>query len=121
VILRTSYISNTEVQHYFNGADIIAQPYKSATQSGVTQIGYHFNKPMLVTNVGGLAEIIPHMKVGYVVEPDSEEIAKALIDFFENKRLEDFSGNILKEKERFSWDKMTGSIMKLANQIRKKR
>jgi glycosyltransferase involved in cell wall biosynthesis len=121
VILRTSYISNTEVQHYFNGADIVAQPYKSATQSGVTQIGYHFNKPMLVTNVGGLAETIPHMKVGYVVEPDSEEIANALIDFFENKRLEDFSGNILKEKERFSWDKMTNSIMQLANQIRKKK
>ncbi len=121
VILRTSYISNTEVQHYFNGADIVAQPYKSATQSGVTQIGYHFNKPMLVTNVGGLAETIPHMKVGYVVEPNSDEIAKALIDFFENKRLEDFSANILKEKERFSWDKMTSSIMKLANQIRKKK
>jgi len=121
VILRTSYISNNEVQHYFNGADIVAQPYKTATQSGVTQIGYHFNKPMLVTNVGGLAETIPHMKVGYVVEPNPEEIAKALIDFFENNRLEDFSGNILKEKERFSWDKMTNSIMKLATQIRKKR
>jgi glycosyltransferase involved in cell wall biosynthesis len=120
VILRTSYISNTEVQHYFNGADIVAQPYKSATQSGVTQIGYHFNKPMLVTNVGGLAEIIPHMQVGYVVEPNSEEIAKALIDFFENKRIEDFTNNILKEKERFSWDKMTNSLMKLASQIKKK-
>ena len=121
VILRTSYISNTEVQHYFNGADIIAQPYKSATQSGVTQIGYHFNKPMLVTNVGGLAEIIPHMQVGYVVEPNSEEIAKALIDFFENKRIEDFTNNILKEKERFSWDKMTNSIKNLASQIKKKK
>ncbi|TNF43184.1 MAG: glycosyltransferase [Bacteroidetes bacterium] len=121
VILRTSYISNTEVQHYFNGADIVAQPYKSATQSGVTQIGYHFNKPMLVTNVGGLAETIPHMKVGYVVEPNSDDIAKALIDFFENERLEEFSANILKEKERFSWDKMTSSIMKLASLIRKKK
>ena len=121
VILRTSYISNTEVQHYFNGADIVAQPYKSATQSGVTQIGYHFNKPMLVTNVGGLAEIIPHMQVGYVVEPNSEEIATALIDFFENKRIEDFTNNILKEKERFSWDKMTNSLMKLASQIKKRK
>jgi len=121
VILRPSYISNTEVQHYFNGADIVEQPSKSATQSEVTQIGYHCNKPMLVTNVGGLAETIPHMKVGYVVEPNSDEIAKALIDFFENKRLEEFSANILKEKERFSWDKMTSSIMKLANQIRKKK
>jgi glycosyltransferase involved in cell wall biosynthesis len=120
VILRTSYISNKEVQHYFNGADIVAQPYKSATQSGVTQIGYHFNKPMLVTNVGGLAEIIPHMQVGYVVEPNPDEISKALIDFFENKRMEDFTNNILKEKERFSWDKMTNSMYELASQIKKK-
>lgn len=121
VILRTSYISNKEVQHYFNGSDIVAQPYKSATQSGVTQIGYHFNKPMLVTKVGGLAEIIPHMKVGYVVEPNADEIAKALIDFFENERMEDFTNNILKEKERFSWDKMTSSINELASQIKKKK
>jgi len=121
VILRTGYISNTEVKHYFNGADIVAQPYKSATQSGVTQIGYHFNKPMLVTNVGGLPEIIPHMQVGYVVNPDPDEIAKALIDFFENNRLEDFTNNILKEKERFSWDKMTNSILELASQIKKKK
>ena len=121
VILRTSYISNKEVSYYFNSADIVAQPYKSATQSGVTQIGYHFNKPMLVTNVGGLAEIIPHMQVGYVVEPDPIEIAKALIDFFENKRIEEFTKNIIKEKERFSWDKMTTSIMNLAHLIKKKK
>ena len=120
VILHTSYISNKEVQHYFNGADIIAQPYKSATQSGVTQIGYHFNKPMLVTNVGGLAEIIPHMKVGYVVEPNPEDISNALIDFFMNNRIEEFTNNILKEKERFSWDKMTSAINQLAGQIKKK-
>lgn len=121
VILRTNYISNKEVQDYFNSADIVAQPYKSATQSGVTQIGYHFNKPMLVTNVGGLAETIPHMKVGYVVEPNPEEIANALIDFFENDRLEVFTENILKEKERFTWDKMTGAINQLTAQIKKKK
>lgn len=117
VILHSDYISNSEVPHYFNGADIVAQPYKSATQSGVTQIGYHFNKPMLVTNVGGLPEIIPHMKVGYVVPPEPGEIANALIDFFRNKRLEEFTKNIVSEKEKFSWDKMTGSILKLAGQI----
>lgn len=121
VILRTGYISNTEVKHYFNGADIVAQPYKSATQSGVTQIGYHFNKPMLVTNVGGLPEIIPHMQVGYVVAPEPDEISNALIDFFENNRLEDFTKNILTEKERFTWDKMTNSIYELARSIRKKK
>jgi len=121
VILRTSYISNTEVAHYFNGADIVAQPYKSATQSGVTQIGYHFNKPMLVTNVGGLPEIIPHKVVGYVVEPEPDEIANALIDFFENNRFEEFTKNIQTEKLRFSWKTMTGNIMQLAAKIKKKR
>ena len=121
VILRTSYISNKEVQDYFNSADIVAQPYKSATQSGVTQIGYHFNKPMLVTNVGGLAEIIHHNKVGYVVEPRVEEISDALIDFFKNNRLEKFTENLLLEKDRFSWDKMTNAIMDLAHQIKKKK
>ena len=117
VILRTDYISNTEVPNYFNAADIVAQPYKSATQSGVTQIGYHFNKSMLVTNVGGLPEIIAHMKIGYVVPPDPEKIADALIDFFKNKRKEEFTINIKKEKERFSWDKMTSAIFRLAEQI----
>jgi len=119
VVLRTDYISNNEVPDYFNGADIIAQPYKSATQSGVTQIGYHFNKPMLVTNVGGLPEIVPHNKVGYVVEPDPQEIALALIDFFENNKLTVFTANAMIEKERFSWDKMTKTLFHLSSMITK--
>jgi glycosyltransferase involved in cell wall biosynthesis len=119
VELRTDYIPNSDVPNYFNSADIIAQPYKSATQSGVTQISYHFNKPMLVTNVGGLPEIVPHLKAGYVVNPDSEEIKDALKDYFNNKRLDEFTANVVVEKDRFSWDKMTGSIMRLANLIQK--
>lgn len=119
IILRTSYISNTEVPNYFNACDIVAQPYKSATQSGVTQIGYHFNKPMLVTSVGGLPEIIPHLKAGYVVSPDASEIANALIDFFENNRMELFTENVIREKERFSWDKMTATIFGIASEIKK--
>ncbi len=120
VILKTNYIPNDQVPHYFNAADIVAQPYKSATQSGVTQIGYHFNKPMLVTDVGGLPEIIPHNIVGYVVPVDAEKIREALIDFFQNKRKETFTNNIQKEKERFSWDKMTSSIFRLAEEIETK-
>ena len=117
VILKTDYIPNSEVENYFNAADIVAQPYKSATQSGVTQIGYHFNKPMLVTDVGGLSEIIPNGRAGYVVPPDSESIKTALIDFFENNRAETFMREIKKEKERFSWDKMTTTIYTLAGNL----
>ena len=119
VELRTDYIPNSDVPNYFNSADIIAQPYKSATQSGVTQISYHFNKPMLVTNVGGLPEIVPHLKAGYVVNPDPEEIKNALIDYFSNNRLNEFTANVIIEKERFNWDKMTASIMRLTKLIQK--
>ena len=69
IVLHTDFIPNDRVKLYFNAADIVAQPYKTATQSGVTQIAFHFEKSMLVTNVGGLAEIVPDGKIGYVVEP----------------------------------------------------
>jgi len=118
VILKTKYIPNAEVENYFNAADLVAQPYKSATQSGVTQIGYHFNKPMLVTDVGGLAEIILHGKAGYVVRPNAADIRKALTDFFENKREKTFTQHVIKEKERFTWEKMTETIYELTNELK---
>ena len=95
VLWFNDFIPDSEVKNYFSLADIIVQPYKSATQSGVTQIAYHFEKPMLVTNVGGLAEIVPDGKVGYIVEPDDKAITKALLDFFENRRYDSFKENIL--------------------------
>ena len=113
VIWRNDFIPDSEVKYYFGAADIIVQPYKSATQSGVTQIAYHFEKPMLVTNVGGLAEIVPHGKVGYIVNTDEKEIADALVDFYENERFNDFTTNIILEKEKYSWSKMIDTINNL--------
>ncbi len=117
VILVDKYIPSEEVKYYFSAADLIAQTYKTATQSGVTQIGYHFNKPMLVTNVGGLAEIIPDKKVGYVVEPNSNAIAEAIVDFYKNKREEEFSINASIEKKKYSWENMIDTIIALFNNI----
>lgn len=111
--LHNRFIPDAEVSSYFCAADIIAQPYKSATQSGVTQIGYHFEKPMLVTNVGGLAEIIPDQKAGYVVEPNSNAIADKLFDFFTQNRSAEFNGNILEEKKKYEWSTMTRTINEL--------
>lgn len=110
VILRTSFIPDKEVQNYFSVADIVAQPYRTATQSGVSQIAYHFETPMLVTNVGGLAEIIPDGKVGYVVEVCPKKIADALVDFYTNNRAEKFIENIKVEKQNFSWSRMIEAI-----------
>ncbi|MBA4411041.1 MAG: glycosyltransferase [Bacteroidota bacterium] len=113
--LRTDFIPDDQVNLYFSAADMVVQPYKSATQSGVTQIGYHFNKPMLVTNVGGLAEIIPDGKIGYVVEPDIKSIADALIDFYENDRMAEFEANIAEEKKKFSWENMVNTFISVYN------
>ncbi len=110
VILHTDYIPNDYVSRYFSAADLIVQPYKSATQSGVTQIGYHFGCPMLVTNVGGLHEIIADRVSGYVVEPTVHDIAVAIADFYDNGREAAFREATVERKKMFGWDKLADAI-----------
>ena len=107
----TRFIPDEEVRTYFSLADLIVQPYKSATQSGVTQIAYHFSKPMLVTRVGGLPEIVPDGKVGYVTEVSAEAITDALTDFCSSSPTR-FAEGLAQEKAKYGWDKMTGAILK---------
>ena len=113
IIIHNEFIPDDKVNLYFSAADIIAQTYKSATQSGVTQIAFHFEKPMLVTNVGGLGEIVINSKSGYVVEPLADEIASALSDFFENERSAEFTQTVRTEKGKYAWSIMTGKIVEL--------
>ncbi len=115
VMVYDEFIPDAKVKDFFNACDLVVQPYKTATQSGVTQIAYHFEKPMLVTNVGGLDEIVPDGKVGYTVHPDVRSIADALVDFFGNQRQDDFKQGILSEKEKYSWSRMTAAIQSLFN------
>jgi len=117
VILRSDYIPDDLVSAYFGACDMVVQPYKHATQSGVTQIAYHFGRSMLVTNVGGLPEMIPDKKVGYVVEPSIEAIVAAIVDFYRNEHREAFEQNILKEKEKYHWDKMVEAFVRLYNKV----
>lgn len=119
VILKSDFIVNEEVKNYFCAADILAQPYKNATQSGVTQIGYHFEKPMLVTNVGGLGELIQDKTAGYVVSPNAQEITAALLDFFKNDKIDFMTKNVIIEKEKYTWDKMVNVINTLFDEIQK--
>ncbi|MBR4136547.1 MAG: glycosyltransferase [Bacteroidales bacterium] len=113
VLLFNDYIPDNEVNRYFSAADIVAQPYKTATQSGVTQIAFHFEKPMLVTNVGGLPEIVPNGKIGYVVEPNAKQIADALCRFFEENKQEEFENNIVEEKQKYAWSTFTNVLSEL--------
>ncbi|MCF8223179.1 MAG: glycosyltransferase [Bacteroidales bacterium] len=118
IIMHPGFIPDNEVAKWFCASDIVAQPYKTATQSGVTQIGYHFNKPMLVSNVGGLSEIIPHGIGGYVVNPVAAEVTKALYDFFTNNRHDEFTAGIRSEKRKYSWKTMVKNVYLLSEQIR---
>ena len=119
LILATDFIPDDKVGVYFSASDLIVQPYKSATQSGVTQIAYHFEKPMVVTDVGGLAEIVPHGKAGYVVNADASEIADAIIDFYTKKEPNFFIEGVKAEKKKYSWEQMLSSIEKLYQDILK--
>jgi glycosyltransferase involved in cell wall biosynthesis len=110
IVLRTEFIENHEIVNYFCACDIVAQPYKDATQSGVTQIAYHFEKPMLTTNVGGLSEMVPDGIVGYVVNPIVNEISDALLRFFIENKEKEFSANAAIEKKRFSWELLLTKI-----------
>lgn len=119
VVLHNDYIPDTKVNLYFRACDIVAQPYKTATQSGVTQVAFHFEKPMLVTNVGGLPEIVPHGKIGYVVEPHAQDIADALLDYYQNDREAAYTEGVREEKKKYGWDRMTGAMMQAYNSIKK--
>lgn len=118
VIVHARYIPDGEVASYFAAADLIVQPYKTATQSGITQVAYHFNKPMVVTNVGGLPEICPHEKVGYVVERNSDEIAKAILRFYDEDAESGMIENIKEEKKKYSWSYFTNNMYHLFEKLK---
>ncbi|MDE5851702.1 MAG: glycosyltransferase, partial [Alistipes sp.] len=113
VLLHDRFIPDAEVRFYFSAADFVVQPYKSATQSGVTQIAYQFCTPMVVTDVGGLAEIVPDGRVGYVCPPTVDGVAKAVERMYEQGALERFGRNCLEERKRFSWEAMCDRIEEL--------
>lgn len=118
LILRTSFIADSEVKYYLCAADVVMQPYRNATQSGVTPLAYHFEKPMIVTNVGSLPAMVPDMKAGLVTEPDPAAIAASIGEYFqlgENY----FIPHLRTEKKKYSWSRMTEAILKLANDIQK--
>ena len=116
VDLRLKFVPDNEVSEYFSAADVVALPYRTATQSGITQIAYNFNRPVIVSDVGGLAEIVPNCKVGYVVEPNANEFAKAIIKFYKENKFKEFSNNIQTHKQLFSWKIFVDNLMELASE-----
>jgi D-inositol-3-phosphate glycosyltransferase len=105
------FIPQDKVNLFFSACDMVVQPYRTATQSGVAQVAYHFNKPILVTNVGGLPEVVPHNKVGYVVDVNPDAISSALIEFYDKDLEAEFTENVKEEKKKYSWSNMARQII----------
>ena len=113
LIVKTDFIPDLEVRDYLCAADAVIQPYRNATQSGVTPLAYHFEKPMVVTNVGGLASLVPHEKVGLVAEPTPRSIADAILRVYQLGEYY-FIPQVRAEKKKYSWQTLIEAIMKLS-------
>jgi len=119
LIMRTDYIPNDQVYKYFSAADCVVQPYLSATQSGISQVAYHFEVPMIVTNVGGLPETVPHDKVGLIAEVNSNSIAEMIVKFYEEQKVDLYTENMKIEKVKYSWSYFVQQLMQVYNAIQK--
>jgi glycosyltransferase involved in cell wall biosynthesis len=113
LLLHTHFIADSEVKYYLCAADVVVQPYRNATQSGVTPLAYHFEKPMIVTNVGGLPALVPDNKTGLIAEPDAVSLAKKITEYFQ-KGEHYFLPYIIEEKKKLSWATLTGTIFEVA-------
>jgi glycosyltransferase involved in cell wall biosynthesis len=117
VILKTNFIPDSEVKFYLCAADCVVQPYRNATQSGVTPLAYHFEKPMIVTNVGGLPSLVPDKKVGLIAEPNAQNIAEKIIEYFTLGE-EFFLPYLREEKKKYTWKVMTEAILNIVSKSR---
>lgn len=118
LILRTEFIPDSAVKYFLSSADAVIQPYRNATQSGVTPLAYHFEKPMVVTNVGGLPNLVPHERSGLVVEPDPAAIATGILRFYQLGE-QYFIPHLRNEKIKYSWPTLVSAIFQLADDIQK--
>ncbi len=115
VTIINRYIPNEEVALYFRAADLLVLPYRSATQSGVVQIGYHFGLPVISTRVGGLPEVVREGKTGYLVEPQNpDQLAGAIVRFFQENKAQDFRRAASEESQKYSWGEMVSAIENLS-------
>ncbi|MBC9929577.1 glycosyltransferase [Chitinophaga qingshengii] len=114
VMMHTDFIPTDAVKNYFCAADLVVQPYKSATQSGISQIAYHFEKPMVVTRVGGLVEMVPDGVVGFQCDPEPASIAAAIEKYFVDNREADMTAALQIEKQQYSWSRLAREIHTLA-------
>ncbi len=112
IFVVSEFMPNEKVRYFFSASDVIVLPYNSATQSGITQIAYFYDKPVIATKVGGLSEVILNEKTGYLVEPkNSSQIAESILKFYKENSEEEFSKNVSEEKKKYMWESFVQEII----------
>jgi glycosyltransferase involved in cell wall biosynthesis len=119
VIIHNQFITEENIKFYFSAADVLIQPYRHATQSGVTPLALHFNLPMIVTRVGGVSESVVDKQTGLVTEPNSISIADSIIEYFDTGK-EAFVSHLKEHKKQYTWAFMADGIVKLSEELRTK-
>lgn len=117
LVLKTDFVPDSEVKYYLCAADVVIQPYRNATQSGVTPLAYHFETPMIITNVGGLTAMVPDGKAGLVAEPDAASIAEKIMEFYETGA-DHFIPGLQEEKNKYTWDNMVRAIEEVSENMK---
>ncbi len=115
IILHDKFIANEEVKYYFCAADIVAQTYRNATNSGVSMVSYFYDKPMIVSNVGGLPEIVINDKCGYVVGKSNVQIGEKIAQYFNENKEAEFTKNVKQEKKKYEWSHFINKLLELYN------
>ena len=115
VILHDKFIPNEDVKYYFCAADLVAQTYHTATNSGVSMVSYFYDRPMIVTNVGGLPEIVVNDKCGYVVGKSNIQIGEKIAKYFNEEKEKEFTENIKQEKKKYEWSHFINKLLELYN------
>lgn len=119
VKLYNRYIDDAEVTNYFSAADVCVLPYRSATQSGITNISYHFEVPVISTNVGGLAETISHGRTGLIAEEVNEKaLLKQIKNFYEVYNPKEFAQNIQHYNKENSWENFVSKMLDFSTQLK---
>lgn len=111
IVVYDDYIPDNEVGKYFEAAELVVLPYTSATQSGIVATAYGFDRPVVVTDIEGLTEVVCKDKTGYIVPvEDSKALSTAIVDFYEQQRFEEMSSNVREYKKLLSWEEFCNTL-----------